>query len=246
MRDVSPTTDYENRIQDLKVAVQAAEDEALTAVMFHETWRPTAYDGKLHERMGTSYSTQSFQIIRWALRREMMLALMRLWDTPRGSLRVTEIARLLKDECFFKAFFEHRARRQQFKSVGSRGALFESMNDNRRLVLGLVNKYSEGGVNHAVLEKIRALRNERLAHRQVKPATTPRPDVTDDEFDSFYIDNLELVRLLLTLVLARAFDLSEAADVYSHHAKYFWINARGERTPGHPNYRAPDQHQENL
>lgn len=246
MRDVSPTTDYENRIQDLKVAVQAAEDEALTAVMFHETWRPTAYDGELHERMGTSYSTQSFQIIRWALRREMMLSLMRLWDTPKGSLRVTEIARQLKDERFFTAFFEHRVRSQRFTSVGSRGALLESMNDKRSLVLGLVDKYSEGGVSHAVLEKIRTLRNERLAHRQVKPATTPRSDVTDDEFDSFYIDNLELVRLLLTLVLARAFDLSEAADVYRHHAKYFWINARGERTPGHPNYRAPDQANENL
>jgi hypothetical protein len=39
-----------------------------------------AYDKDLHSRMGQSYASQAFLVIRMALRRETLLALMRLWD----------------------------------------------------------------------------------------------------------------------------------------------------------------------
>ncbi|CAM2184575.1 hypothetical protein BO443_50431 [Burkholderia orbicola] len=53
----------------------------------------------------------------------------------------------------------------------------------------------------------------------------------------FYQDTLELVRLLLSVFLATAFDIArEGGDVYRHHAEFFWGAARGERTEGHPRY----------
>lgn len=232
---------FDEELEKLKKAVQAAQDEVMMAVMFHETWKPTANDVELQKRMGTSFATHSFQIVRWALRREMMLALMRLWDTNTESVRMTKIAAMLSDKQLFLALVDQRVASMKLSSIGVRETLLESMESTRCDVLKLVRKYSKDGSGHAVFDKICALRHERLAHRQIEPASTPRSDVADEEFDGFYTDNLKLVRLLLTLVLATAFDLAEGAGVYRHHAKFFWASARGERTPGHPNYWAPDQ-----
>ena len=65
------------RISPPRESVNAAQQEFDMTVMFHETWKPTAYDDDLHRRMGTSYATHTFKVLRMALRREMVLALMR-------------------------------------------------------------------------------------------------------------------------------------------------------------------------
>jgi hypothetical protein len=49
----------------------------------------------------------------------------------------------------------------------------------------------------------------------------------------------ELIRLLLSLVMAVAYNPEDTGHVYRHHAKFFWAGVRGERTEGHPSYRAP-------
>ena len=61
-------------------------------------------------------------------------------------------------------------------------------------------------------------------------------DLRKHIIEAFYDDTAELVRLLLSLVKATAFDLTEAADVYRVYARHFWINARGEQTEGHPEF----------
>jgi hypothetical protein len=43
----------------------------------------------------------------------------------------------------------------------------------------LLNKYMEGGTHRAVLEKLLALRHERLAHRQLATATATGASATD-------------------------------------------------------------------
>lgn len=88
--------DFDDQISLMKETVRAAEDEIVMAVMFHETWKPAAYDVALHERMGNSFATHSFQVVRWSLRREMLLALMRLWDTNKQGIRMTAIAESLR------------------------------------------------------------------------------------------------------------------------------------------------------
>jgi hypothetical protein len=72
------TTDLQ--LLNLQAKVTAAQQEFDLAVAFHEIWKPTVYDQKLHDRLGTSYATQAFRVVRTALRRELILALIRLWD----------------------------------------------------------------------------------------------------------------------------------------------------------------------
>ncbi len=102
----------------------------------------------------------------------------------------------------------------------------------------LIAKYSKDGSHKAVRDRLKTLRDERLAHRQIKAAPTG-PNTTDREIESFYQDTSELVRLLLSLVEALAYDPQDAASVYQHYASHFWAGVRGERTEGHPNYRVP-------
>ena len=49
----------------------------------------------------------------------------------------------------------------------------------------------------------------------------------------------ELIRRLLSLVMAIAYNPEQTGKVYRHHAKFFWAGVRGEWTEGHPSYRAP-------
>jgi hypothetical protein len=104
--------------------------------------------------------------------------------------------------------------------------------------VALIAKYSKDGSHSAVRDKLKTLRDERLAHRQIEAAATG-PNATDGEIESFYQDTSELVRLLLSLVEALASDPQDAAEVDRHYATLFWAGVRGERTEGHPNYRAP-------
>ena len=55
-------------------------------------------------------------------------------------------------------------------------------------------------------EKLWNLRNERLAHRQAKITEATGADATDEEIETFYQDMSELIRLLLHLVEAHAYD----------------------------------------
>ena len=64
-------------------------------------------------------------------------------------------------------------------------------------------------------------------------------DATDVEIESFYQDNSELIRLLLSLVEADVYDPKDTAEIYRHYATFFWAGMRGEQTEGHPNYSAP-------
>jgi len=79
-------------ISDLRMRVEAAREELDVATMFHEAWKPTAYDGELHDRMHESYSGHTFQLIRMALRRETVMALMRVWDNDPSAVNLRFIA----------------------------------------------------------------------------------------------------------------------------------------------------------
>jgi hypothetical protein len=235
----SPITIHE-QIEALRIAIKAAEAEALMAVAFHETWKPTAYDGELHRRMGLSYATQAFQIIRLALRREMLLTLMRIWDTNKQALRITVIKDKLRDEAIFDAVVDLWA--GSGSTPWTKQAMRRDLEPKRARVVELVQKYLVGGSGFTVLDGLRTLRHERLAHHQPteSKAEAATADTTDEEIEAFYEDTLEIVRLLLTLIWGRALALSDdVAGVYRHYAKFFWDNARGEQNTGHPNYRRP-------
>jgi hypothetical protein len=62
----------------------------------HETWKPIAYDNDLHRRMRTSYATNTFNIVRVALRRKMVLALLRLDGSEAGIDRAAKPASTIR------------------------------------------------------------------------------------------------------------------------------------------------------
>lgn len=230
-----------DEIERTEATVRAVLDEVTMAVMFHETWKPTAYDGELHTRMGNSYATHAFQIIRASLRREMVLCLMRVWDTNKQAIRLSKIVDNLHDKAFFDAL--SRKRIEEFRDFpkGIQSACLARLKTTRDEVITLGRKYQEGGSGFEVFEKLQRLRHEHLAHRQLDSPTTSATEAADQDIEMFYADSLEIVKRLVSLILATACDLPETEGVYRHHARFFWANARGERTQGHPDYRQPGQ-----
>ncbi|OYD77977.1 UNVERIFIED_ORG: hypothetical protein BDU10_3100 [Burkholderia sp. CF145] len=243
--------DNKENIERLTALVNAARHEMELALMFRETWRPAAYDTGLHTRMGESFASHSFQIIRLSLWRESLLALVRMWDTNKQAVRMSLIRDRLNDNLFFDALILHRASETKVTSAWVAEAMRSALEPQREAALSLLNKYSERGDGYVLLERLRALRHERLAHRQVfsKNPIAPSSDnlpvaqpahSTEADIEVFYQDNLELVGVLLGLFMATTFDMKgEATAVYRQYAEYFWAAARGERTEGHPGYRPP-------
>lgn len=208
------------RIAALKLKVSAAQEELDMAVTFHEIWKPAAYDKDLHSRLGNSYATQAFLVTRMALRREMVLALIRLWDTNPRAIRMQSIWQELRDPEVIDALSLDRARRLGFEDV------FEQMRSDlankAETVLSLIAKYMEGGTRKSVLETLWALRHERLAHRQLSQTSAAGATATDEEIEEFYQDNSRIIHNLLSLVNAVAYDPEDTAGVYRHYATCFW------------------------
>jgi hypothetical protein len=220
------------RISFLRSAVRAAQEEFDLAVTFHELWKPAAFDKTLHERMGVSYATNAFHVVRVALRRETLLALIRLWDTSAKSLRLDEIARTLRDKKVIDALAEDRASRLRVGDVVQ--AVRYDLQQKADEALQIIDQYARTGSKHSILESLRTLRHERLAHRRLAaPATR---DHTDDDIENLYQDMSSLVSVLLSLVDGMAYKPSDTGTVYAKYSELFWLSVRGERTEGHPKY----------
>jgi hypothetical protein len=229
--------DHPITLDVIKAMTKLCEEQAVMATMFHETWAPTVKDSSLIARMGTSYATQSFHIVAWALRRELILALMRLWDTRSDTTNLIRIRTWVSEEENYAVLLNDRAERLSAKPHTVAGLLRDSLDPIRMRVVEGIGHYLEGGKKWPTFKCLQILRNKRLAHRDLE--TPPDAvDPTDDQVVQFYLDTLAVVTDLLHLVSAESFDLEgEAARVYRHHARYFWAAARGERTEGHPDFR---------
>jgi AbiU2 len=226
------------KIACLQKQVKAAKQEFDMAVTFHETWKPAAYDEDLQKRMGVSLATNAFLVVRSALRREMLLALLRLWDKDSRTVRMKEsIPDTLRTQSVINALAADRAARRGMADWEDE--MRDDLSQRASEAIALVEKYSRGGAHCTVLENLRRLRHERLAHRQIDAMPVTTADATDAEIESFYQDNSQLIHLLESLVEAVAYDPNDHAEAYRPCAELFWAGVRGERTEGHPNYRAP-------
>lgn len=217
----------------LKTAVRAAQDEFDIAITFHEIWKPAAYDKDLHTRMGNSYATNTFHFVRVGLRREMLLALMRIWDTNPQSIRMEkQIGDSLRDPNVIDALAGERAEGW----TGVKDQMRLELNKYANDALAIINQYSKGGPDNGFLKKIRTLRNEHLAHHQLQPTRESGPDTTDAEIESFFQSNLKLIPILLHII-GVGYSTEQSAEIHRRYAKLFWASVRGERTEGHPDYR---------
>jgi len=200
--------------------VTAAQQEFDLAVAFHAIWKPTAYDKDLHGRLGVSYATQAFRVIRTALRRELILALIRLWDKDGRAIGMECIGNALGKKEVIDALTVARVDQGSEVFEAIRADLSEKANK----AIPLVNKYvKDDGAGNAVYKKLRSLRNERLAHRQVETkARATGATATDEEIEEFFQDNSKLVHILLSIFNAMAYDPEDTAKVFGFYASHFW------------------------
>lgn len=224
-------------VASLKVSVQAAFEEFDQAVAFREVWRYAAYDHDLHQRMGKSYATNTFRIIRVALWRETLLALARLWDTRPRTVRMdVDIGEKIRKAAVIEALATERAKRRG-SWPGDREQIKKELSAVAAEAIGLIDKYHRGGTGYKALQRLLRLRHEHLGHRSLGPASAHGPGPTDAEIELIFHDHRRLIAQLLHLVLATDYSAEEAAKVHQYCAKFFWAAVRGERTEGHPNFR---------
>jgi hypothetical protein len=207
-------------IEKLKSIVSAAYEEFDLGIAFFEVWKPMAYDEALHQRMGRSYATQGFRIIHTALRRELLFALIRLWDTNKQAVRMTLIKEIIENPQVIDALAEDRAKNMHLQDVV--GFVRDDLGAKAGEVSQQIGEYMEGGSKHYLWIKLNHLRHERLAHRQVAEAVPARHTTTDDEIQMFFLDNAKIIETLLSLVKAIAYESQDTRSVYGFYAKEFW------------------------
>jgi len=227
-------------VPELKRQVESAEQEVSTAVVLHESWKPTVQDAELLERMGESFATHTFNIVRWALRREVLLALLRVWDTHQKAVDVARIIAELRKPHAVEALISSRNDQSSPLSHHLAEHLRGYLPEKIERAGALVDKYkTKGGGAAEVMTKLLRQRNVSLAHRQSGPQKATGSNATDREIETFYQDTCRIIEYLMSIVRATALDMTDTASVYAHHARFFWAAVRGERTLGHPSYREP-------
>lgn len=250
-------------ITALRVKIRAADEEFRIAVHCHEAWKPAAYDGELHARVGHSYAANTFLLIRQVLRREMVLSLMRLWDNDKRLVGMPAIANALSDKRVVDLLAEERVaqwsttpriygledipeeQRAAVIEAATRGEAEFGCQQGRRLreqaaeAVRIIRAYDAEEPGRSALEKLRAIRNERLAHRRVSEGVASANLTNDEEIETFYWDMARLVPMLLEVVLGVSYSPEDTAAIHARHAALFWSGVKGERTKGHPAYREP-------
>jgi AbiU2 len=222
-------------IVSLRAQLKAAREEFDMAIVFHEVWKPSAYDEALHRRMDVSFATHAFNVVRSSLRREMLLALMRLWDKDSKGIRMDFIGRTLSDSNTINALAADRAAR--FGTIDVEIHMRRDMARRAKEATNLIDQYCKKGARFDVLKKLRSLRHQRLAHREVEPVAVGGADLTDEEIESFYQDNSKIIRSCLSVAAGVGYDPDQTGEVYRHYAGFFWAAVCGERNQEHPIFR---------
>lgn len=212
----------------IKKCVEAIEQESVLLCSVHASWKPTVFDDDLFSRMGYSYSGHTFQVIRFALRREMLMGLARMWDQTERTTGLSQLARRIKKESVFQTVVDEFCLARYGERERGRGLAYESLDKKRQDVLKVVALYEQGGPKCTVKKRILSVRNQELAHRQVDDGNRVAIFWDDSEIEQLYLDTLYIAETLLELVLLRGFDLSGVASVYAHHARHFWDGVRGD------------------
>ena len=230
----------EQKVERLRASVEAAFEEFTLVMRLYETWRPAAFDQDIFDRMGPSYASHAFLLIREVLAREIVLGLTKLWDSTDRAIRMDKIGVFIRTPAVIRALAVERS--LPFQGMGIRGtedAMERELGAKAEAALGILDSYLPKGRHRTVHDGLHRLRNTRFAHRQVVADAYSDITPTTDQVEEFYKDMSALMRQLMSLVLAVAHDPEEFALVHRRYAAEFWAGVRSEKTPGHPNYRAP-------
>lgn len=221
----------------LRTRVKAASEEFEVAISFHEAWKPCAFDEALHRRLGMSYATNTFVAIKLALRHEMLMAMMRLWDNDRRTIRLPSIANTLRDKRAIEVLASEDAMNRSAGRIGNSGerlaqraakAIRASIEKGQaglhrraREAIDIIDSYAEGRTNHHIMTILRTIRDQHLAHRQLDRANKA-PDGSHAAAQHMYEDLTRLFELLWNVVLHTHYSLMEAAEIKEGYAGHFW------------------------
>jgi len=245
--------------------VQAVHEELHQASDYHEAWRPTVYDNDVRASMGKSYATNTYEVIRQALRREMVLALMRVWDTNPRAVRLSLIGSELRDREVVEALVKEQGeafldvqpsgRFRAEDTPEERAAVAEAIRLHRdrkaaefterstrkpiRDALEIIARYQSGGSGFEILERLKHIRHTRLAHRQLAFASPSPIENIDEKIDGMFQDMLELAHQLRLGVQGIHYEPDATAKIQAGYARLFWRGVRSERIEGHPDYQPP-------
>jgi hypothetical protein len=99
-------------------------------------------------------------MVRAALRREMLLALMRLWDKDPRAVGMVSIAKLCNEDVI-EALVADPAGRHPIPGIEPQ--IKQELNQFAKKAKELVSQYSEGGSHFEVFQKLKTLRDKHLA-----------------------------------------------------------------------------------
>ena len=225
MRNISGGT--EEIIAELRHRLDLTWQDLMTAVACFEIFRVAARDKTLLDRLGKSFSTGAFNAIRNSLYREVVLALMRIWDkSPKNNLRMEEIIlNLTRSEVVASI---KRRRREAFGDMGHNADAAEAQVEREiRQIKFIQNRIMRGSLRNA-FKALEKHRNEFLAH-----STLGRSSASEIR-DVVYGDERYLLRwsAILSKKLNLLLDLhtSPRSDFrdFKIAAKCFWGPVRAE------------------
>lgn len=248
-------------ILSLRKKVTAATHEFNVAIALHHNWEICVSDGDLHTRLSHSYAYGAFIVIRQALRRELLLALTRMWDKNKKSLSMIGVANLLRDKRLQDALVTDYANQWGRTDPDGLNVLQEGETELVRLAfrhserqhglergevlraqanraIDIIAAFEGGGSRIETLDYLRTLRDQHLAHHQINPdeVDVEQKAVGDGDVENFYYDMYELIRLVNAVAHGADYRPEETSAMHLRHATFFWRGVRGERTEGHPDY----------
>jgi len=250
------------KIEKLRKRIKEADYAFDMAVAYHEAWKPAASNEEVHKRMGTSYATQTFFVIRQALGREMAMTLAKLWDKDGRSIGLFCIAKFLEEEKivdelaqkYHDTWSQPNAQLVQEYPIEERATILELLDaetankaDEKVTEFRIeieecvkkIGQYGCGGTKENKLKNLKTLRNKKLAHQEfdLNNKAVAKIDAAAQEVDEIFDDTLDIIMRLKSCVCFTHYDPSETAAIYRKNSELFWAGVRGERTEGHPSYK---------
>lgn len=222
-RKIKPPPTEED-LENLKHMVDASKQEMEMAVQFYEVWKPAAYDDSLHDSLEFTRSAQAFLVIRSALRREFILSLFRCWDRNKKAIRMTWISNLITETSVINVLS-----RKKTMLMGDEDFEYyvdKTFSSHAEKIIDIINKYQQGGDGHETMKNLTHVRDQKLAHKQIKDVDLINKNITDQEIEEFYNDNLELISVLLSLVNNQCYDFNDVSHVFGVYSSNFWSNVK--------------------
>ncbi len=167
----------EQKVTRLRDNVKAAFEEFTLVMRLYETWRPAAFDQDVFDRMGPSYASHAFLLIREVLAREIVLGLTKLWDTADRAIRMDRVGDFIRTPAVIRALAVERSLPFQKMSIpGVEDVMERELGERAQAALVIIDGYLPRGRHRTVHDGLHKLRNTRFAHRQI--VADPFSDVT--------------------------------------------------------------------